>query len=194
MRNVIILIVLVVAIIGAIIFLNRSKEESRTVTTEDGEQIITGITSDTKAEEGGEAPDFILVDFEGRLVKLSDLKGKPVFIDFWAEWCPFCTDEMPDIEKIHKEFGPPAGGELVVLGIHRTNTESAKVGKDFAKDEVKVTYMILQDKTDEVYSAYTPNFAGMPVAAWIDKNGLLVKLKIGPKTPEEMRKNVEEIL
>lgn len=190
MRNIISLVIIVAAIIGVVIFLDRSKEESKTVTTESGEQVITGIASSEKAEEGKEAPDFTLVGFGGNLVKLSDFRGKAVFIDFWAAWCPFCTDEMPDIEKLHKEFSD----DLVVLGIHRTNTESADVGKDFAKDSVNVTYEILEDKTDEVYAAYTPNFAGMPVAAWIDKEGVLVKLKTGPKTPEEMRKNVEEIL
>lgn len=194
MRNAIILVVIVVLIIGAVFFLNRSKEESKTVTTSEGEQITTGVLSDAKAQEGKPAPDFTLVDFEGKTVKLSDLQGKPVFIDFWTKWCPFCTEEMPVIEKIHQEFGPPAGGELVVLGIHRTNTEAVSVGEDFAKNDAKVTYPILFDKTDEVYKAYTPGFAGMPVAVWIDKSGIVVKLKIGPKTEEEMRQNIQKIL
>jgi peroxiredoxin len=177
MRNSIILVILVGLIIGAIFFLNFSKEESKTVTTSEGEEVVTGVSeSGSKAEEGKEAPDFTLVDFEGKIVKLSDLKGKAVFIDFWAAWCPFCTDEMPDIEKLNNEFGD----DLVVLGIHRTNTESVEVGRSFAQDEVGVTYNILQDKTDEVYAAYTPNFAGMPVAAWIDKDGTLVKKTTNP--------------
>lgn len=193
MRNYIFLGIIVVLIIGAIAFLTFSKQESKEVTTSSGEQVTTGLSEDQEietAEEGKPAPDFTLVDFEGKTVKLSDLKGKPVFIDFWTKWCPFCTDEMPEIEKIHKEFGD----QIVVLGIHRTNTESASVGEDFARKDIKVTYQILQDKSDEVYKAYTPGFAGMPVAAWIDKEGVLVKLKIGPKTTEEMRDNVEAIL
>lgn len=184
-------------IVGAIAFLTFTKKGAKEVTTATGEKITTGLSEDQEvqtAEEGKNAPDFTLVDFEGNTVKLSDLKGKPVFIDFWTKWCPFCTEEMPEIEKIHQEFGPPAGGNLVVLGIHRTNTESATVGKAFARDDAKVTYTILQDKTDEVYKAYTPGFAGMPVAAWIDAEGILVKLKIGPKTTEEMRKNIKAIL
>ncbi len=197
MRNYIFLGTIVVLIIGTIAFLTLSKQESKEVTTSSGEQVTTGLSEDQEietAEEGKLAPDFTLVDFEGKTVKLSDLKGKPVFIDFWTKWCPFCTEEMPEIEKIHQEFGPPAGGNLVVLGIHRTNTESATIGKSFARDDAKVTYTILQDKTDEVYKAFTPGFAGMPVAAWIDAEGILVKLKIGPKTAEEMRENIKAIL
>ncbi len=193
MRNYIFLAIIIFLIVGAIGFLTFTKKGAKEVTTATGEKITTGLSEDQEvqtAEEGKNAPDFTLVDFEGNTVKLSDLKGKPIFIDFWTKWCPFCTEEMPEIEKIHKEFGD----QLVVLGIHRTNTESASVGEDFARNDAKVTYVILQDKTDEVYKAYTPGFAGMPVAAWIDKDGVLVKLKIGPKTTEEMRDNVEAIL
>ena len=193
MRNYIFLAIIIFLIVGAIAFLTFTKKGAKEVTTATGEKITTGLSEDQEvqtAEEGKNAPDFTLVDFEGNTVKLSDLKGKPIFIDFWTKWCPFCTEEMPEIEKIHKEFGD----QLVVLGIHRTNTESASVGEDFARNDAKVTYVILQDKTDEVYKAYTPGFAGMPVAAWIDKDGVLVKLKIGPKTTEEMRDNVEAIL
>ena len=194
MRNVVILVIIVILIVGAVFFLSQSKEESRTVTTESGDQVTTGAVGDTKAEEGKPAPGFTLEDIEGNVVNLSDFKGKPIFIDFWTKWCPFCTEEMPQIEKIHQEFGPPTGGDLVVLGIHRTNTEAASVGEDFAKNDAKVTYPILLDKTDEVYKAYTSGFAGMPLAAWIDKDGIIVKLKIGPKTEEEMRENLEAIL
>ncbi len=193
MRNYILLGVVVVLIIGAIAFLTLSKNDSKKVTTDSGETVTTGLSENQDvqiAEEGKPAPDFTLVDFDDKVVKLSDLKGKPVFIDFWTKWCPFCTEEMPEIEKIHQEFGD----RVVVLGIHRTNTESASVGKAFARDDVKVTYNILQDKTDEVYKAFTPGFAGMPVAAWIDADGVLVKLKIGPKTTEEMRENVKALL
>ena len=187
MKNLVILGVIVVLIVGSIIFLTRSKEESKIITTSEGEQVQTGLLSGELAEEGKLAPDFTLVDFEGNLVKLSDFKGKAVFIDFWAAWCPFCTDEMPEVEKLHQEFG----GDVVILGIHRTNTESKEVGEAFAREEINVTYVLLQDKTDEVYKAFTSGISGMPVAAWLDKNGVVVKLKIGPKTLEEMRQNIE---
>lgn len=193
MKNFIFLGIVVVLIIGAIVFLTFTKKGAKEITTQSGEQVTTGISEDQDvktAEEGKPAPEFTLVDFDDKVVKLSDFKGKPVFIDFWTKWCPFCTEEMSEIEKIHKEFGD----RVVVLGIHRTNTESASVGKAFAREDVKVTYNILQDKTDEVYKAFTPGFAGMPVAAWIDADGILVKLKVGPKTTEEMRENVKAIL
>ncbi len=190
MKNYAILGVVVVLIIGAIIFLTQSKESSKVVTSNTGENVETGLEGSAEAEEGKLAPDFTLVDFEGNTVRLSDFKGKGVFIDFWTAWCPFCTDEMPDIEKLHQELGD----KVVILGIHRTNTESKDVGKDFADNKVGVTYTILQDTSDEVYKAYTSGISGMPVAVWIDKDGKIVKIKIGPKTPEEMRQNTEAVL
>ncbi|HEB13801.1 MAG TPA: TlpA family protein disulfide reductase [candidate division WWE3 bacterium] len=158
-----------------------------------GSRLRRGVTEvEPGAEElKNQAPDFTLLDFDGNLVKLSDFRGKPVFIDFWAAWCPFCTDEMPEIESLHKEFGD----RVVIIGIQRTNTESLQAGKDYAKNTVGVTYLLLQDKTGEVYRAYTKDtFAGMPVAAWIDKDGVLVKTKVGPKTEEELRSNLLEVL
>ena len=192
-RSILILIVLIALIAGAVIFLNRSREESKLVTTPGGEQVETGVTEvEPGAEElENQAPDFTLLDFDGNLVKLSDFRGKPVFIDFWAAWCPFCTGEMLEIEALHNKFGD----RVVIIGIHRTSTESLQSGKDYAKNTVGATYLLLQDKTDEVYRAYTKDtLAGMPVAAWIDKDGVLVKTKVGPKTEEELRSNLLEIL
>lgn len=190
-KGVLVLAIIVILIIAAVVLLTRVKEKSEVVTTPGGEEVITGLVdSGVKAEVGNPAPDFVLIDFEGNPVKLSDFRGKPVFIDFWAAWCPFCVEEMSFIESLHKEFSEQA----VIIGIHRTNTESLEAGKDYAENTVMVTYLLLQDRTDEIYRAYTPGFPGMPAAAWIDKEGVLIKMKIGPKTSEELRVNIEDLI
>lgn len=190
-KNILGLVIIIILIITAVVLLTREKKQSEIVTTPDGEEVVTGLVdSGAKAEVGNLAPDFILIDFEGNPVKLSDFRGKPVFIDFWAAWCPFCVAEMSFIESLHQEFSEQA----VIIGIHRTNTESFEAGKDYAENTVMVTYLLLQDRTDEIYRAYTPSFPGMPAAAWIDKDGVLVKLKIGPKTSEELRTNIEDLI
>jgi len=140
-------------------------------------------------EEGKPAIDFELADFEGNTVRLSDFQGKPVFIDFWARWCPFCTDEMPVINEVFNEFG----GELVVLGIHRTATEPLSRGKDFA-DGLGIDYILLQDKTDEVYKAYSKGTQFMPVAAFVSPDGTVFSTKAGPKTAGEIRENARALL
>lgn len=138
---------------------------------------------------GQRIPEFELEDFNGDRVKVTNVSGKPIFIDFWAAWCPFCIDEMPEIEKIHKEFGD----QLVVLGIHRSETEGIEQGAKFAKER-GVTYTLLKDSSGGVYRVLTGGRNFMPYALYIDKEGKIVKTKAGPKTAEEMRQAVEELL
>lgn len=53
---------------------------------------------------GQKAPDFSIKDESGRLVKLSDFRGKVVFVNFWGTWCPSCVDEMPEIQRLYQQF------------------------------------------------------------------------------------------
>lgn len=133
--------------------------------------------------------EFNLRDFEGNSHKLSDFRSKPVFVDFWAAWCPFCTNEMPEIQKIHEEFGD----KLVVIGIHRTDTEDLQTGKNFA-DDLGITYLLLSDPDDSYYRKVAGGGNFMPMAVYFDSQGNLVKKKAGPKSAAEMRNAVEELL
>lgn len=175
----IILIVVVLAILGVILVLvNPFKQQSSPFQTP-----TTGIS-----EMEDRLPTFELEDFNGEKVQVASSSGKPIFIDFWAAWCPFCVEEMPEIEKIHQEFGD----KLVVLGIHRSETEGIDQGAQFAKER-GVTYPLLKDSTGEVYKKLTGGRNFMPYALYIDKEGKIVKVKAGPKTAEEMRQAVEEL-
>lgn len=145
--------------------------------------------AEAAAVEGSVAPSFTLQTFDGQTVSLKDQAGKAVFVDFWAAWCPFCIEEMPEIEKISQEFKD----DLVVLGIHRTETESVENGAKFAKDK-GVTYPLLKDSDGSVYKTYTGGRNFMPTAAFINKEGKVVKFLYGPKTEDQMRQYVKEAL
>lgn len=173
------LIIVVGIVIGAIVTLSGGKKStSRSQVAE----------SQTKAEVGQKAPDFETVDFSGNTVRLSQYLGKPVFIDFWASWCPPCVEEIPEIEKISKEFP-----DLVVLGIHRTETEGREIGASFAQG-LGVTYTLLEDSNGEIYKIMTGGQRFMPYAVFVDKNGIVTDKKAGSKTAEEMRDKVSKII
>jgi thiol-disulfide isomerase/thioredoxin len=76
---------------------------------------------------GKEAPDMTLTTIDGNDIKLSQLKGKRVFLDFWATWCPPCKKELPELIKLRNEISPD---NLVIIGI---SNESKKVIGDFGK-------------------------------------------------------------
>ena len=109
--------------------------------------LLFGCTN--KSERATDAAsDFKLQDLEGKTVKLSEFKGKPVLLDFWATWCPPCRASIPGIEKLHKSYG---GKGLVVLGISLDQGGWDSV-KDFVT-ESGITYTVLKG-TDDVATKY----------------------------------------
>ncbi|MBP3544577.1 MAG: TlpA family protein disulfide reductase, partial [Lachnospiraceae bacterium] len=77
------------------------------VTTEsaDKQEAATTVEEETTEPEKVPAPDFTVIDAEGNEVKLSDMRGKPVVVNFWASWCGPCKMEMPEFEEVYKELG-----------------------------------------------------------------------------------------
>ncbi len=184
-KKVILTGIILVVIAGALLVFNLGSKKSQQPfsTTSQAPSKVSSV------EAGQPVPDFELADFNGNKVKLSQFLGKPVFLDFWAAWCPFCINEMLEIEKVHEQLGD----KLVVLGIHRTATESKETGAQFAQGR-GVTYTLLQDPTDQVYKSFTKGGNFMPVAAYIDKEGKLVSIKYGPKTADEINSTVASLV
>lgn len=137
--------------------------------------------------EGQLAPDFSLKSLDGKTYKLSDLKGKVVLLDFWATWCPPCREELPIIEKLHKEF---SGKGLVVLGI---NNEDKATIQQFIKQQ-KLTFPTLLDSQDIASRAY--KVEAIPRVILIDKEGKIVKDITGydPENEKILRELIEKLL
>lgn len=120
-----------------------------------------GADSADDADEGGgsgsnTAPilDFTLTDQYGEEHTLSEYKGKTVFLNFWATWCPPCKAEMPDIQKLYEKY--KGGEKVVILGV-----ASPGIGGEGTIEEVKAfleengyTYPVLMDTTGEVFAGY----------------------------------------
>jgi thiol-disulfide isomerase/thioredoxin len=134
--------------------------------------------------KGEPAPKLVVVSFDGGEVDLSQFYGeKAVVLDFWAGWCPFCIEEMPELQKAQDRFGD----DLLMIGAHRTDTEAISVGKKFAQDR-GVSYLLIKDGDGSLYRA--SGGIGMPVAVFIDKEGVVREIKSGPKTEEEIQEKV----
>lgn len=142
----------------------------------------------TGAQEGEIAPNFRLESFDGTIVELGRI-DKPVVLDFWAGWCPFCIEEMSHLEEMHQEFK----NEVIFIGIHRSDTESPETGKKFAAKQ-EITYLLLQDFTGDVYDTFSDGQPFMPIAFFIDTNGVITKRVFGPKTGESIREDVVALI
>jgi thiol-disulfide isomerase/thioredoxin len=127
--------------------------------------IATAGPSAIGTEVGQIAPDFALRSLDGPTVHLSDYRGRPVWINFWASWCPPCRDEMPRLEGVY--LAHVVDG-LVVLGVGVRDSESNI--RAFVR-EVGVTYPIVLDEPGDVAGRFRA-FA-LPVQYFIDHDGVV---------------------
>ena len=146
-------------------------------------------TEEKEEEENGEmaASDFTLYDQYGKEHSLSDYKGKTIFLNFWATWCPPCKAEMPDIQKLYESYG--ADGEVVILGVAAPNfgNETDEDGiKAFLKEN-GYTYPVLMDTTGELFMQY--GISSYPTTFMIDKEGNVFGYVSG-QLSEDMMKSI----
>lgn len=144
------------------------------------------VSLDTAANKNNlkaQLKDFKLKDLNGNDVSLSSLKGKNVYLNFWATWCPPCKAEMPDIEKLYEETKDT---DLVILAVDIG--EDKNTVKTFI-DKNKYNFKILLDSNTAVAGDY--NISAIPSSFFINKEGNLVSQKVGGMTLNEMREQVK---
>ncbi len=134
-----------------------------------------GFTKDPRAIPspltGQPAPDFTLTLFDGRTVRLSDFRGKVVFLNFWASWCPPCRDEAPLLEQTWQRY---KARDVVFLGVDIQDTESA--ARQFL-DEFRISYMNGRDANGRIAINY--GVYGIPETFFIDRDGRITYKHIG---------------
>ena len=123
---------------------------------------------------GHPAPEFTLSTPEGETVTLSDLRGRPVVLNFWATWCGPCRAEMPELQRLHENL-EPAG--VVVLGVNQNETETAIAS---FRQELGVDFPTVIDRRMGVSREYAVN--SIPTTFFIDRDGTVRDIFTGPMT------------
>jgi cytochrome c biogenesis protein CcmG, thiol:disulfide interchange protein DsbE len=137
---------------------------------------------EVKAEIGYLAPDFNLKDINGKSVKLSDLRGKPVYINFFATWCPPCKEEIPELQKFYNANKD----KMVFLAIDITFNDKLEDVKTMIQEN-NLTYPILLDEDQKNGAAAIYEITGVPEHYFIDKDGILRDKAIGPMDLESLQ-------
>lgn len=122
------------------------------------------------------APDFTLPSLDGQTVSLNDLRGQPVFINFWASWCPACREEMPLIQTVHERQAGQSQS-AIILGINVGESPSTVEG---FMQENELSFPVLLDITQTVAQNY--NIRAIPTTFFIDSEGIIREIKIGAFT------------
>ena len=137
------------------------------------------------------APDFTLEDQYGNTHTLSDYKGKTVFLNFWATWCPPCRAEMPEIQEIYEEYGENAS-DVVILGIASPDYGQEGSAEDIADflSENGYTYPVVMDEGG--LTAYFYGISAYPTTFMIDKDGNVYGYVTGQITKDIMQSIIEQ--
>ena len=124
---------------------------------------------------GKAAPDFQLPDLNEKEIRLSDYRGKVVFLNFWATWCKPCREEMPSMQVLYKNFEKDG---LVILAVSIDRVTTKKEIPPFVKG-LNLTFPVLVDSWGQTDKRY--KLMGVPETYIIDREGTLREKVIGPR-------------
>ncbi len=131
------------------------------------------------AMTGEQAPDITFTDFEGKTFQLSELRGKPVFIDFWATWCGPCKMEMPHIETLYQELA--SSGQITIIAA--SSEDRHTVQRFLARNPY--TFQVVTVAGEEAQQRFKTN--SIPAGFVIDAEGVIRAHMIGAQTEAQLR-------
>jgi peroxiredoxin len=134
---------------------------------------ITVFSAQAK-EISGKMPDFTLASAQGKNIRLEELRGQVVMLNFWATWCGPCRQEMPELEKLYQRYSK-AG--FTILGINIENSTDTTKRDEILNfvTEKKLSFPVLYDNKKVVTTTLEQQFLGknmgMPTTVFLDRNG-----------------------
>ncbi len=183
------IVVLIIAIALVIFSGNKteSKAETQNVSTQQQQPVQKSAAATTPEDQYPVAPDFELPDLNGKNIKLSDFKGKVVFLNFWATWCPPCKREIPGFINLVKKYGKDG---FIVLGVAVDPREFDKV-KPYA-EKVGINYPIVYDKkgVSQLYGG----IRSIPTTFVINRQGKVVGQIVGSRPEQTFEGIIKQLL
>ena len=138
------------------------------------------------AVAGHPAPDFELPSPDGEVYRLSDFKGQPVILNFWATWCGPCRAEFPEFQ----EAAVDNADSLVIIGINNTAADQADQVPGFL-EEFGITFPIVLDEDGETVKTY--RVLGLPTTVFIDSDGIVNEVFTGPLNKAYIETKISEL-
>ena len=138
---------------------------------------------------GKPAPDFTLVNLQGKKVSLKDFKGHPLLLNFWGTYCDPCKIEMPWLEEFQKKYSSQG---FEVVGV----TYDAEVGRDkiaASTRQLGVTYPILLSDSD-AEKAYLSDSEVLPMSFYVDRSGKIVQVTAGLGGKDQLEAMVKKTI
>src|SRR5260370_377251 len=133
------------------------------------------------------APDFTLTSLDGKQVSLSQFRGKPVMLNFWYSTCPGCLAEIPGMQRFYSAQ-QAAGKDFVILGVN--SVDDVQTAQQFSQ-QYALTYSLALDNNQQVAALY--NLTATPTSYFIDRQGIIRSVVVGPVDETTLQQDVTEI-
>ena len=177
-----------VIIVGAYVLYNRLSGEVNVGGIATTPQVVEDPTGATE-EKGSEAPDFTVYDLEGNAHKLSDFRGKPVLLNFWASWCGPCQMEMPDFQKYYESHGDKVN--FVIVNLTDGQQETVESASAFIAEK-GYTFPVYYDT--DIDAAVKYGVSAVPVSYFIDAEGYFVAWAQGALSADMLQQGMDLLL
>lgn len=172
-----ILIIIIVGLVGWTVY--DFVVDSESTVEEEEEDATVGL------EEGDRAPDFELTTLDGDKIKLSELQGERVLVNFWATWCPPCRAEIPDLQKFHENT------DVNILAVNLTDTENSFDDVPKFAENFGMEFPILMDEESKVSTTY--QIQPIPTSFMVDSKGIIQFRAMGAMNYDLMLKEYEKM-
>ena len=150
--------------------------------------VVEDPTAETEAAPS-EAPDFTVYDIDGDPHKLSDFRGKPVILNFWASWCGPCQSEMPDIENAYQEYGDQI--HFLIVDLTDGYQETVESASAYITEQ-GFTFPVYYDT--DVDAAMQYGVSGIPITYFIDAEGYFVAYYQSAMSADILQQGIDMLL
>lgn len=140
------------------------------------------------ANVGFLAPDFTMQTLDGKTIRLSDLRGRPVLINYWVSWCVPCKEEMPILEKIHQDYRQKGLQVVSVDAIEQDNIEDVKA----MVNTFQMSFPVMLDQGEAFKNSYQASF--FPTNYLLDANGVIREIILGSSTADKLIAKVDWLM
>lgn len=184
---IIIALLLVAVIVAAAVLYDRLGAEYGGDNLVQNTDTTPADSESTPENEAHQAPDFEALDADGKKVRLSDYKGKPIVLNFWATWCYYCKQEMPDFNEAYKNYP-----DIQFLMVNATDgvRETIELAKAYVEGE-GFEFEVLYDTALEAVNSYY--VTGFPQTFFIDAEGRLIAQRSGMLDYESLERGISMI-